>query len=371
MYTTDEAKLKEASEAAGKALKGRKRTGWVSTFYPKKEINESYKHTAACFEAFFNHAKCSALTACPQRCPQTQRLHWQVAFQIKDGGMKYGEVLDDMNECDLRSWVRPMGAQNPLVAFRYCTAEQWCKECHSDVCLHENDPKHKLENKGSLQKDYPAIELGKVAANGQRPEYQAFLSDIKEAKNKLQIYEGNPYMALRGASHSAWSEYYKLTHSDQPEQMERDISIKYYYGAPGRGKTTYIHNVLHQTGTPYYCIQSNHPSTSMWDTYRGQKVLIIDEFQRCTLDWGFVNKIFDRQKWALHQRYNTVPVYSEWTEIILIGHDPLDNVEFDRFPADVISRIQSQTQLQGTVKRSREVPHTAPIDMDKKLKISN
>lgn len=97
--------------------------------------------------------------------------------------------------------------------------------------------------------------------------------------------------------------------------LNREVSARYIWGPAGCGKTRYAHE-LYANEEFYRVTNYLHP----WDSYNGQKTLVLDEF-RGQIEFSFMLNVLDRYKLELPCRYRNK--WATWTTVLVLSNIPL------------------------------------------------
>lgn len=101
----------------------------------------------------------------------------------------------------------------------------------------------------------------------------------------------------------------------------RDVKVSYLYGPPGVGKT---HGVFEAHG--FEDVFSVSSWKNPWDSYAGQRVLLLDEFAG-QLEFEFLLKLLDRYPLQLPARY--ADRWAAFDEVVLLSNLPLTELYRD------------------------------------------
>lgn len=94
--------------------------------------------------------------------------------------------------------------------------------------------------------------------------------------------------------------------TDKWEPTNRSgISVQIFYGLPGTGKTRLAQSLA---GTPCYW---KTPTTKWWDGYKGEKAVIIDDFDGESIGYTHLKRWFDRFPCQVETKGGAVPLCAE------------------------------------------------------------
>lgn len=124
----------------------------------------------------------------------------------------------------------------------------------------------------------------------------------KKEKRRLEIVEMIQSGEIREYNYTEYitaSEYdaFKRTidnafnfRKDRLEGMQRDMTVIYVYGASGSGKTTYAKKLASDKGYSFYVSSS---SNDIFDNYKGQDCIILDDLRPFDMELSDLLKILD------------------------------------------------------------------------------
>lgn len=183
-----------------------------------------------------------------ETCPKTGKLHWQGFIQFYKA-MRWPSIkkLFDDNTLHLEN-LKPNST--PQQAAKYCTPEYF-------------DIKTNALKWGVIPGTQ--VEWGEITKPGERKDIEDIVEDMKNGvtspAHDHYIYRyANGYRAL------------EAKYCEAPARPE--LRLYYIWGEPNCGKTETA--IAMAEGQPYYRMRDHNP---LWlSKYRGQKVVIIDEF---------------------------------------------------------------------------------------------
>lgn len=97
-----------------------------------------------------------------------------------------------------------------------------------------------------------------------------------------------------------------------PPPVSRDVQVLFLYGPTGTGKT---HRVLSEYPNAFVAL----PGKNVWDEYKGEEVLLFDEWRDSDWPITMMNKYLDKWRMTLQCRYRNS--YAAWTLVILCTND--------------------------------------------------
>ena len=180
--------------------------------------------------------------------------------------------------------------------------------------------------KGSIQDNIDYIKKVETTVDGtffeigDIPKGQGNRSDIASIKELIESgYSADEIVDLfpQFLFHFDKIENYVRHHRmNEYSTKERDIKVTYIYGLPGVGKTRYVVN-KHGYKNMYRVTQYKHP----FDSYKGQDVLVLDEF-RFQIEFSEMLNLIDRYPFELDCRYNNNTAC--YTRVYVISNIPIE-----------------------------------------------
>jgi len=227
--------------------------------------------------ARFPEGRCLFLVAQRERCPSTQRLHWQ-------------------------AYARLSGA------FRFTTVKTWLPGAHLSLAKGNEKQNITYCTKEDSRVAGP-YQRGEPSCPGKRSDIDSVRESVRSGKRLCQIAdEVSSYQALRFAE-----KYITL----QPVP-ERDPPVVYWFhGSTGGGKTREAWSRARSIGASPWC---SHDSLQWFDGYTGQEYVIIDDFRGSTCKFCFLLKLLDRYPLM-------VPIkggYVRWQPTVIVITSPLE-----------------------------------------------
>jgi hypothetical protein len=149
---------------------------------------------------------------------------------------------------------------------------------------------------------------------GSRTDLSLFHEQIEHGMSVQQILMADS--SGKAARYTQWLKELKTAYDEQTLGEDRlDLKVTYLYGKTQVGKTYYARHKY--PSQEVYRVTDYHGNP--WDSYRGQRVLILDEF-RSQLDWSFLLDLLDVYPLELPARYSNhwagfheVYIISSWT----------------------------------------------------------
>lgn len=131
---------------------------------------------------------------------------------------------------------------------------------------------------------------------GKRTDLNGLYNCIKDGMSDFEILEENPLFMTRLDTIGKVRE---LMRYEQFANCTRDLQVEYWHGKPGTGKTS---GVLDRYGfqNVYIVDDSKHP----WDGYKGQDVVLFDEFVSGNYEVTQLLRWLDKYPVLLPCRYN-------------------------------------------------------------------
>ena len=102
-------------------------------------------------------------------------------------------------------------------------------------------------------------------------------------------------------------------------KTDRQVTTHFLWGEPRTGKTWGLTHDRYSYGDFYMVCDWNHP----WDSYRSQRVLILDEFE-AQCDFHVLCQILEGYPLELSARYANT--WAAWNEVWIISNAPLEDV---------------------------------------------
>lgn len=206
---------------------------------------------------------------------------------------------------------------------RFSTVKNRFPDAHIEMARGTNsDNKKYILKEGDKYKDKKETsvegtfeEWGELPIDrqGQRTDLDNLYDVIKTGANIEEIIEDYPEYLLK------IDKVQKAIDTMNAKKFKtelRDVHVTYVYGCPRSGKTSYFYGKKFDFNECYRISSYEHP----FDSYSGEKVLILDEF-RSSLKLEFMLNVMDRYPLQLPSRYNNK--WASFNEVIIISNMPL------------------------------------------------
>lgn len=132
---------------------------------------------------------------------------------------------------------------------------------------------------------------------GQRNDLTALYDMIKEGKSNYEILEDNPNYMMQLEKVEQCREILRY---EQFKNIVREMHVEYWFGDPGSGKTSGVYKLYGGYDKVYRITDNRNP----WDGYKGQDVILFDDFRACDFDINILLKWLDIYPLELPCRYN-------------------------------------------------------------------
>lgn len=132
---------------------------------------------------------------------------------------------------------------------------------------------------------------------GQRNDLTALYDMIKEGKSNYEILEDNPNYMMQLEKVERCREILRY---EQFKNIVREMHVEYWFGDPGSGKTSGVYKLFGGYDKVYRVTDNRNP----WDGYKGQDVILFDDFRACDFDINILLKWLDIYPLELPCRYN-------------------------------------------------------------------
>lgn len=244
-----------------------------------------------------------------ERCPKTQRLHWQGYIELKDR-MRVEQLKRDVfHDNTVHIEMRKKSQREAINYCRKPCAERPLKD-----------------GEGGRVDGTEVVTFGEpreISCKGYRSDLADFMEDAKSGCSLKQLYEDHPDVCAKA---NAFANRYKAMVEKEQIPIWRPVKVIVYWGHTGMGKTR---RCFHE-GVFRVC--SPGEDKKLWfDGYEGEKFLLLDDFdgwipitQLLVLIDGYRvrTNVKGSHCWAA---WNTVYITSnispdEWYPQIAIGH---------------------------------------------------
>ena len=132
---------------------------------------------------------------------------------------------------------------------------------------------------------------------GQRNDLTALYDMIKDGKSNYEILEDNPNYMMQLEKVERCREILRY---EQFKNIVREMHVEYWFGDPGSGKTSGVYKLYGGYDKVYRVTDNRNP----WDGYKGQDVILFDDFRACDFDINILLKWLDIYPLELPCRYN-------------------------------------------------------------------
>lgn len=143
-------------------------------------------------------------------------------------------------------------------------------------------------------------------ASTKNPKHRRLFELLSSGVSIKEILTEFPEHTLRLSQLQAASLFLK-----PPLPPERNIVVKYLYGAAGSGKTSYVYHMgipFHRLGTPQV----------LFDGYLDQDLLLVDDLTENTLAYENLLEICDRYTIRRPIKYGSI--VSHWTQVVITSN---------------------------------------------------
>lgn len=156
---------------------------------------------------------------------------------------------------------------------------------------------------------------------GQRSDLIALYDMIKDGKTNYEILEDNPNYMMQLEKVERCREILRY---EEFKNTVREMHVEYWYGDPGSGKTSGVYALYGGFDKVYRVTDCRNP----WDGYKGQDVILFDDFREYDFDISLLLKWLDIYPLELPCRYNNKQAC--YTKVYFTS-----NVSFDKLFKDV------------------------------------
>lgn len=195
-------------------------------------------------------------------------------------------------------------------------------------------------------------EIGQIASQGKRTDYEEFINDVREGMSLEDLYLNHSRIMLTnhaGAMHCI------ETMQEMPDREKSEVNV--WYGSSGSGKTT-MAMMNHPKNECYFVTISNN--NNLWfNNYKANKhkIVILDEFS---------NQIagIDKLKMLLDQFQNQVEKKGGFTYF----NPPIINITSQRSPLHWFKEQPSKEDMIALLRRFKSVKKLTGMIMFKNVK---
>lgn len=277
---------------AGNSNTGSRGPNWVATIH--KVVQGPYKDLAAAwspretFEPKDDRLKGVATQL--ELCPETGKPHYQLYIQFNNT-VRFNFVKTFLKAP--WAWIA-CAKKSPENNYAYVTKERTRAPGAEPYIL----------GKFTLKKN-----------KGKRNDLINVMDDIKAKKDIITIALNNPAAFLR------YTNNIRVTHSlitSQSAQSEyRDIMVEVLIGPPGVGKSHYAREKYGRMNV-YSLSFDSSSSTIWWDNYKGQSVILLDDFYGSGMNWSLLLKVLD--KYPLQLQVKGSSTWAQYTKVIITSN---------------------------------------------------
>lgn len=150
---------------------------------------------------------------------------------------------------------------------------------------------------------------------GKRNDLNELYEMIKEGLSNYEILEENPHYMEKLDRIDAVREMLK---EEKFKDMQRDVVVEYWFGAPGTGKTSGVYALYPRLSDVYRIYDPRFP----WDTYRGQDVVVFDDFHSAMFLLPIMLNWITGYPTTLRSRYRQK--IACFTKVYILSNVPLD-----------------------------------------------
>lgn len=199
--------------------------------------------------------------------------NWQDDFKDKEEVEQYFQNLEHIKSYLIGFEVGDKEKTPHLQGLLFFTQPKWfdtlrkyLKNNHIEKIISLNDA---LEY---VKKENDFIQFGEIPYKGKRNDIHDFRDAIIRGDTDLELLENYPSQFFR-FQNQIDNVRQLILEEHYSKEMRTNLTVIYIYGTPGVGKTSSIYK--HFSPAEIYRITNyKHP----FDSYKGQKVLVFDEF---------------------------------------------------------------------------------------------
>ena len=165
------------------------------------------------------------------------------------------------------------------------------------------------------------VEDGVLTEEGQRRDLEEFNRDVADLEIPLSvILKKYPKYAMEKLGKI--KEYREELRMALNEDNPRDVRVTYIYGDTRVGKSTSLRRVFGYL-TPQYCKVGKYGHTGMFDKYKGQDILVFDEFKG-KIELTEMNEYLEGEPITLPARGHDKT--ASYTKVFVISNYKLDDL---------------------------------------------
>lgn len=120
------------------------------------------------------------------------------------------------------------------------------------------------------------------------------------------------------ANHRSFELYRNLKYRPT---IRNNLKVYWFYGPTGTGKSKKAHELALEHPTDVYFKQ---PESIWFDGYDGQNILVLDDFRKNWMTFGFLLRVLDRNPVQIQRKGSSV--YANWTTVFITAPLPPDQL---------------------------------------------
>jgi len=184
--------------------------------------------------------------------------------------------------------------------YRFATIKnRYLPRCHIEVAAGSPDSNRRYCSKDGNFTEFGEMPRGTEGSSSRDEIARAFSSSMARGRHGLvEFADGNPGTWYY-SGHNLLRNYLTV----QPLVERSDVSVRWYWGPPGVGKSRRAHAEL-----PDAYIKE--PRTKWWNGYLLEKDVIIDDFGPAGIDMNHLLRWFDRYKCYVESKGGMLPLYA-------------------------------------------------------------
>ena len=152
---------------------------------------------------------------------------------------------------------------------------------------------------------------------GRRSDLIALYDMIKDGKSNYEILEDNPNYMMELDKVERCREILRY---EEFKNVTRQMHVEFWFGDPGTGKTSGVYSLNGGYDKVYRITDSRNP----WDGYKGQDVILFDDFRTSDFDITLMLKWLDIYPLELPCRYNNKQAC--FTKVYFTSNVPFDKL---------------------------------------------
>lgn len=251
----------------------------------------------------------------------TQARHWspRETFEPKDDHLK--GVACQLEKCPRTGKIHYQGYIQFNNTVRFSAVKKFLKAPWCWIQLAKKSPENNyayVTKKNSRVEGAEPYILGEFRLNknkGKRNDLLNVMDDIKSGKDIVQIALNNPVSFLRYTNNIR--QVHSLITSQSAQSEYRDIMVEVLIGPPGVGKSHYAREKYGRTNV-YSLSFDSSSSTIWWDNYKGQSVILLDDFYGSGMQWSQLLKVLD--KYPLQLQVKGSSTWAMYTKVIITSN---------------------------------------------------